>query len=40
MGQSMESGFDTMVEYLIMVYYLSNIDFGPIPTDGVASPYD
>ena len=38
-GQIKDSGFDTMDELLPMVYVLSHIDLGPIPTHGLARPH-
>ena len=38
-GQIKDSGFDTMDELLPMVHDLSHIDFGPIPTHGLARPH-
>ena len=37
-GQIKDSGFDTMDELLPMVHDLSHIDFGSIPTHGLARP--
>ena len=38
-GQIKDSGFDTMDELLPMVHDLSHIDFGPVPTHGLARPH-
>ena len=38
-GQIKDSGFDTMDELLPMVHDISHIDFGPVPTHGLAEPH-
>ena len=37
--QIKDSGFDTMNELPPMVHDISHIDFGPVPTHGLARPH-